>query len=945
MNILDSLTIGAEPESLAIGWFTFEDFIVKRGTEQTELTGEFLAIDLVSTEAVILFKEDPVNQIFARDDVNDGEYEYKFSWNEGMKQHTVYVADKENPIVGVDRTGGSGLVTLALQNHTILTLDLFQYAPGVKEDVILSQFDFEVDKGYDNPHNPIVSLPHENYVIFSPDTFDLFKLNKFDNKDFVKVRPRINNMRYLVTPLTAEDPVPDIYKPNAPDDPEICDRIKTASKVPYFIATGGEFGVNMVGDWTSMETLSVFSTLQNLEFQTSDFRKLGYDDQFTIESITHVGFLPRYGLYAYTPVSRNHNHLYTYSVVSQVAQKIYHNNYGLKVRHVQWINSTSLIGLFYNGDIEYYDMANNQVSYAKAFNQFSGLGADFIWTQQETFRLKFGHSGDADRGIIFGSIILEKQNNIAIGLNDFSWEDCRSLDGFSSSSQFSKIYSKYHVCEECSLFDQQADPTTFENGEIRNCVPALTCPSNQILHMKIRDDAKPDQGPRIQPSLVSDIYHQSSNNLELECLDKVVLTEDQKKFENDNGCHAGYDKVRPLGYCLPCLNYFNEFDSTCLYSQAIRDTNDLTLVLASPFGPLNLANYKYSKLTETISLKGDIETSYEEVYFSGVDKLGLEEKDLSVSKAVDNLRIEVVKSQLSQSLKKCYKVDRLFLDGLSTIELVLRQPYEYKVREKYQLDRMPIEPGLILTEDILKMETHYCWLNCTKLLGDKHFFDYETGSCRKCEEFCIECNNSTHCELCIPGYNPVQDPKYREWKGEDIERVCLPGCQNGYFVRKYDGNCIECDRDCRVCVDGSDTEFGKAEGEGDYCSVCKEKNDDDEELVLDTVTRVCIPKASCTKPIESDEVDVDGEKYNQKYCVGCVEGCARCVYTNYKKCLECIDGWALNLKTEICEKEETNALVLILIISSVLVLIVIAFCYWILIKINKDKEEGLKVKI
>ena len=93
----------------------------------------------------------------------------------------------------------------------------------------------------------------------------------------------------------------------------------------------------------------------------------------------------------------------------------------------------------------------------------------------------------------------------------------------------------------------------------------------------------------------------------------------------------------------------------------------------------------------------------------------------------------------------------------------------------------------------------YCIFKCP--LG--YFYDPLSYSCHQCQPHCHKCQDMESCDLCQPGYSARQEASYDSHSGGQNQLVCLKGCRNGFYQKRYSGKCSECNQFCRACIQQS----------------------------------------------------------------------------------------------------------------------------------------------
>jgi hypothetical protein len=325
--------------------------------------------------------------------------------------------------------------------------------------------------------------------------------------------------------------------------------------------------------------------------------------------------------------------------------------------------------------------------------------------------------------------------------------------------------------------------------------------------------------------------------------------------------------------------------------------------------------------------------NYKKLYFEDSDMVGLNNMKASPSIDDDKLRADLLISQLHKQLKRCYRVDTILVDRQAQYVFGIVEPFEFKSRAEYGIEVEEIQHEMI---DGLKLETDFCWLDCAKLIGPGYFYSYETTSCRKCRRDCVECDDENSCNKCIPGYNVIQTPKHRELQPEEIDPLCVSGCQHGFYMKLFEGNCLECHEYCDVCRDASGSQFSFTPGEADFCWKCFE-NTGGEQLVLHTRTRTCIKASECKFELEEHFVQVAGFSFNQTFCMECELGCEKCEFLDSRVCLVCqTDYYLLDDK---CLEETVNIMAKLGLIAGACILLIIGIVLIICVMIKKKEQK------
>ena len=145
--------------------------------------------------------------------------------------------------------------------------------------------------------------------------------------------------------------------------------------------------------------------------------------------------------------------------------------------------------------------------------------------------------------------------------------------------------------------------------------------------------------------------------------------------------------------------------------------------------------------------------------------------------------------------------------------------YYLELIEKDTTDQAKNQVGLYGNESVLN--TYYCKKDCE----EGFYYDFNSISCRRCPFGCSSCHRYELCDQCVPGFMLYQTPQHGSMHQVDKEMVnhCHIGCQHGFYLKGFNGTCLECDENCLECIDSVFTlkeEFVRTVSRESYCLRC-----------------------------------------------------------------------------------------------------------------------------
>ena len=192
-------------------------------------------------------------------------------------------------------------------------------------------------------------------------------------------------------------------------------------------------------------------------------------------------------------------------------------------------------------------------------------------------------------------------------------------------------------------------------------------------------------------------------------------------------------------------------------------------------------------------------------------------------------------------------------------------------------------------------------MTCYKECPLESFFDFGGHFCRRCNRGCSKCRSFTECDVCVPGLH--KRVKSIDHPIEDLRRgECLPGCQAGFYLERFGGECKPCANNCSRCVDAIPSNIvGDREVNltGSFCTLCEHDPEDRSiRLMVDVLTGKCI--RTCQEKgmvleirAEKDEEEALVETKN-RICSRCHDlKCVKCSSPEDGKCLACLTSYTL----------------------------------------------------
>ena len=184
----------------------------------------------------------------------------------------------------------------------------------------------------------------------------------------------------------------------------------------------------------------------------------------------------------------------------------------------------------------------------------------------------------------------------------------------------------------------------------------------------------------------------------------------------------------------------------------------------------------------------------------------------------------------------------------------------------------------------------------------REYYNYTLGLCMRCPPKCIQCNESSTCELCEIGRKVIGGK-------------CLDSCPSQTFEEPFNGTCSPCiDSNCLQCpYDGK-------------CSMCKE------DFILDLQFGVC--SQNCTR---------QGVYLTEsKICAQCPKGCRVC--EEGKKCEVCYRGFKIGAD-KVCYERGDSSHIFMFCASAILIgLVALILLYGYCMSLKRKRNEKQKLQ-
>ena len=245
-------------------------------------------------------------------------------------------------------------------------------------------------------------------------------------------------------------------------------------------------------------------------------------------------------------------------------------------------------------------------------------------------------------------------------------------------------------------------------------------------------------------------------------------------------------------------------------------------------------------------------------------------------------KILLRKSVVPQLIKQCYFL-KLNNNTDSHYRLLPAEGFYLERIENDPTGQAQVQVGLF--GEKTELNTYYCRKSCPQ----GYYYDFNGISCRRCGFGCSECERFEECDSCIPGFRKYTKPQHSSHAvNESVFSQCQLGCQDGFYLKSFEGTCEECDEDCSHCVDSLfvlKDSFVRGVSPNSYCLRCSDKsNSPIKKTIINITTGKC--QISCDSKAKKRDASVMG---NQKavFCHFCERDCLECQIPDTKMCIKC----------------------------------------------------------
>ena len=747
---------------------------------------------------------------------------------------------------------------------------------------------------------PIEAIPYSDYILFSPNRFLLYKANRLTGQ-LQKQKAFLDATRYIRCPTATFRHKDNPHNPKRIRRKWLSDQSHKLGTEPRCVLTGHSVPTNptnVVIDWTTMKPVAYW----NLGLMG------GYpeDRANVVESITFFGGIPSASMYVFTTM-RSEKYVFLFDTITnrQIHKYFDFQKAGSKI--VNWINGTLYVSVYirtptvnFPGGSQLvflkifgpksYRVYNNYVKNMndKAINNYAIARVFLEDGGNEHGKDQFDGYEDLDEYYL-GYYIMS--NELHVEPPVISWDHClgRAAESTKSSSKGNldgrMLYGRYRVCEACvdgyvnqatgnrNLSEFREKNRTLISCQKKDCNPVKIQSKNQINTIEVEVAASVHS---IQVFIQKSVIEQ--------CVARYEVPAAERGFVNDNGCSPGFNRDY-FGVCRNCFSAGRDHISNCLFFTvitAIRE--DYTA---------NIMKYDASRYNQRVIFKGFEElgkiVDYKSLYFwdssrSEYTSIGKDRKTTTT----------VWKDQQVAGSELCYRLD------LSSSD---KEGYMAMPARGYRLEPMKKFPWIDTTAQKAKYPNGT--LNnmiCVKYCEVGKYYEFESMTCRKCGLGCAECHKFDTCDVCIPGFSLVKKPIFRALdRGFEVE-TCLPGCQKGFYQKRFNGTCFECPKGCEVCRDRSIEELTRISqeevqklGSSAFCTICEKPGDNKTSILMDNYTGKCIESCSGDGKVVTKRKTFwfgdSPEGYEYQICSRCHDPrCKKCSTPHPDGCLECQNG-------------------------------------------------------
>ena len=767
------------------------------------------------------------------------------------------------------------LFTVASKKLTLTTYKI----DFTKEKNMLTTISF-LDASYKLSSDPneeirsIGQIPYTDSLLISANRFELIKFNRRTRRT-ERTKAPLDATRHIKCPTVTSNPLQDPYGPFQRRERWHSNYYNSLGTQTSCVMTSYKSPVNVVIDWTTLKPVKYWNGwLMDVHFE---------EYQNVVESIAFFGGIPKASTFVFTTAGES-EYIYLFDTLTNERVMKYRDQQKVASKVVNWINGTMYVSVysprsampFYRTQMMfiklytsfYLKLTSNEVHQfnLKEVDNYNILGVLTELEEIVEYR-KMPDPFQSLDAIFLGYYV--KSNELSVQASMLNWDHCRGelMSYWDNPSQEQNnqrmVYGRFKVCSKCEHIEKLPSPNIEEdirimetNTTVMNCFKRK--PPGQEdwkdCHELEFDGYKKIE--HIETLRVQNLWGSDCKG--------TYLIENQKEFINNDGCHPGYALDR-FGICRNCpslVKIKQKWGSSDCFFFNVELKEDH--YLAHIYNYTAQGNSKNAKNPEEkyVKIKGvnqdnknEQRITYDLLFFSNQDidvnqNLKFIETEFSISRDIDEGNTQIWKGQGLPGKTDCYLLQDDPKNSSSYI-VYAKRGYTLEPMQKYvsvadfslQQEKYPTGPLNSLV--------------CVKSCPMGQYYDFESLSCRQCSLGCSTCTKPDECELCSPGLSKVKESEHH--KEDMIAKIgiCLKGCQNGFFKKRYDGACNECNKHCLVCRDRSILEkklltanrseevVGGSETEG-FCLICIPVGPSGEVMFADAVSGLCV--SECEDP-------------------------------------------------------------------------------------------------
>ena len=803
--------------------------------------------------------------------------------------------------------------------------------------------------------------PYSDFLIFSPNRLRAIKLNRRTGEQ-VESRAFLDSTRHVVCPVATFKHKDNPHSPNRVKREFLSEKNFKIGTAPRCILTGHHTPTNVVIDWTNFQPVSYW----NLGLMG------GYPDEKDniIHSMTFFGGIPSPSMYIFT-TRKPESFIYLVSTVYSTRHlHMYYDYQKAGSKEVNWVNGTLYVAIYIKDSTSTFP-AGKQLGFIRVFasrvqRAWTRGIRDLIGKEVRNYHLakifleigaedeneSFSHHEHLDEFYLGYSI---SSNSLQVESSILPWDDCKTAfanetkaSGTQTFYTDSMLYGRYRFCHFClrglkatAKYGIRATNRTVVQCQLEQCEPVKGVKMVRVIKESVFKHTHLEEGFSV--GLFPDAR----------CVPVTELEPSEVGFANNKGCPRNYN-LDPFRVCRACRPDAINHLSNCFFFVTKRWINeDYTM---------NIQNYTVEFLTYEYPFKGHtkvkkstfVPLDYKDLYFK--TSTVLEDDGLygTVGEDFGEDSRDKATAWMHQTLPGSELCYRLISKGGSSWQYLAKPVRGFRLEpmEKYDWIDSSLQKEKYPNGTLNKM---ICVMSCP--IG--MYYEFKSLSCRKCAIGCGKCHRQDKCDLCVAGYNKIKNTTNRKLGDKEIVGQCLIGCQEGFYRRRFNGDCLECPKGCKYCRDRSTkelemlTEEEKEEvGSVGFCLICEPKAKKEESKtsqIAHQLTGICVENCKQDGMVlinKTTEIFKKAPEYNYQVCTSCkVEGCKSCSPSNLSGCLSCNNGLYKQRQedgaTKCVKFHKLNQFRIILITLFLICLIFLIICITIMAKlVSASKKLG-----